>query len=105
MRIMIDWVWLALIWLALMVAVLPIVIGIGWAVVEGSILPRLVPRKEIEAMADEVMRHHPENPEDWAFMEEHAAWYRSLSFEQGKWHRVREAIRMRLLAGDPPPAA
>lgn len=37
---------------------------------------RLVPRKEIEAMADEVMRDHPEDREEWAFMEEHAAWYR-----------------------------
>lgn len=35
-------------------------------------------------------------------MEEHAAWYRSLSFGQGKWHRVRKVIRYRLLSGGPP---
>jgi len=101
---MLDWLSLILKWLAVAVALSPIVIGIGWAVIEGSILPRLVPRKEIEAMADEVMRKHPSDPEDWAFMEEHAAWYRSLSFEQGKWHRVRKLIRKRLLAGVPPAA-
>lgn len=100
-----DWLWLILKWLAIAIALSPIVLGIGWAVVEGSILPRLVRRREIEAIADEVMRKHPDDPEEWAFMEEHAAWYRSLSFEQGKWHRVRKLIRKRLLAGDLPPAA
>lgn len=102
---MVDWFWLTLKWLAVAAALSPIVIGIGWAVVEGSILPRLVPRAEIEAMADAVMRDHPDDPEEWAFMEEHAAWYRSLSFEQGKWYRVRKLIRKRLLASDLPPAA
>jgi len=101
----VDWLWFLLKWLLIAMAASPIVLGIGWAVVEISILPRLVPREEIEAMADEVMRKHPEDPEEWAFMEEHAAWYRSLSFEQGKWHRVRKVIRRRLLAGDFPPAA
>ena len=60
---------------------------------------------DYEAMADEVMRKHPEDPEEWAFMEEHAAWYRSHTFEQGKWHRVRKVIRRRLLSGKYPPAA
>lgn len=70
---MLDWLWLTLKWLAIAAALSPIVIGIGWAVVEGSVLPRLVPRAEIEAMADAVMRDHPDDPEEWAFMEEHAA--------------------------------
>lgn len=96
---MLDWLVLALKWLAIALALSPIVLGVGWALVENSILPRLVPRAEIEAITDEVMRHHPDDPEEWAFMEEHAAWYRSLSFEQGKWHRVRKTIRRRLLAG------
>lgn len=99
---LLEWFCIGVKWLVIAIAVSPIVIGIGWVMVEGSILPRLVPRKEIEAMADEVMRNHPEDPEDWAFMEEHAAWHRSLSFEQGKWHRVRKAIRRRLPAGDSP---
>lgn len=86
-------------------ALSPIVIGIGWGVVVGSVLPRLVPRAEIEAMADEVMRDHPEDPEGWAFMEEHAEWFRSHVVEQGKWHRVRKTIRRRLMAGKWPPSA
>lgn len=102
---MLDWLLLVLKWLVIAAAASPVVIGVGWSVVEGSVLPRLVPRAEIEAMADAVMRDHADDPEEWAFMEEHAAWYRSHSFEQGKWHRVRKEIRRRLLAGDCPPAA
>ncbi len=97
-----DWVWIGVKWLAIAIAMSPIVIGIGWVIYEGSILPRVVPHEEIEAMADEVMRNHPDDPEEWAFIEEHAAWYRSLNFEQGKWHRVRKAIRRRLLVGRSP---
>lgn len=102
---MLDWLLLALKWLLIAAALSPIVLGIGWAIYEGSILPRLVPCAEIEAMADAVMRDHPDDPEEWAFMEERAAWYRSLSFEQGKWRRVRKEIRKRLLAGEYLPAA
>ncbi len=90
-------------WFAL--AVSPIALGVGWVVYEGLIRPRLIPRAQIEASADEVMRNHPEDPEEWAFMEEHAAWHRSNAFEQGKWRRVRKVIRRRLLSGDHPPAA
>lgn len=99
-----DWIRYIVGWLAVVIALAPMVLGIGWAIYEGSVLPRLVPRAEIEAMADAVMRDHPEDPEEWAFMEEHAAWYRSLIFEQGKWHRVQKVIRRRLLAGDFPSA-
>ncbi|KMO21627.1 hypothetical protein SQ03_02865 [Methylobacterium platani JCM 14648] len=42
------------------------------------------------------MREHPEDPEGWAFGEEHAAWVRSRAVEQGRWRRVRRRIRARL---------
>lgn len=99
-----DWLLFALKWLAMAISLSPFLIGIGWVFYEGSIRPRRVPREEIEAMADAVMRDHPEDPEGWVDMEEHAAWYRSLSFEQGKWHRVRMVIRRRRLADAPPSA-
>ncbi|PWR19049.1 hypothetical protein [Zavarzinia compransoris] len=91
----------ALKWLAVAAALSPIAAGLGWAVVEGVILPRLVSRAEIEALADAVLRDHPDAPEAWAAMEEHAAWHRSLGFEQAKWRRIRKALRRRL----PPPGA
>lgn len=96
---MAEWLWTGMKWLLIALAVSPIVIGVGWAVVEGSILPLFVARREIEAMADDLMRRYPNDPEQRAFIEEHAAWYRSLSFEQGKWHRVRKLIRKRLQSG------
>ncbi|MBB2974013.1 hypothetical protein FHU14_004552 [Mesorhizobium sp. RMAD-H1] len=65
---LLEWFCIGVEWLVIAIAVSPIVIGIGWVMVEGSILPRLVPRKEIEAMADEVMRNHPEAPEDWVLV-------------------------------------
>lgn len=86
------------------IAVSPIVLGIGWAVIEGSILPRLIPRDEIDRLTESVMRDHPDDPEGFAFMEEHAEWFRSHAFEQGRWRRVRKTIRWRLMAGEWPPA-
>lgn len=100
-----DWIRYIAGWLAVVTALSPIVLAIAWVIYDMEVRPRLVPRAEIEAMADEVMSKHPENPEEWAFMEEESAWYRSNTFEQGKWHRVRRVIRRRLLAGDYPPAA
>jgi hypothetical protein len=67
--------------------------------VEDVILPRFIPRIEIDRLADSIMRRYPTNPEKAALREEHAAWYRSDGFEQGKWRRVRKAIRARLDSG------
>ena len=96
---MLDWIRYIVGWLPAIFALLPIVLAIAWVFYDMEIRPRLVPREEIEAMAEKVMREHPEDPEEWAFMEEESAWYRSHTFEQGKWHRVRKVIRLRLLAG------
>lgn len=83
-------------WLLVGIALSPIIIGLGWSIVEGSILPRLIPRAEIATLADDFMRRYPDNPEFAAFIEEEAAWFRSQTFEQGKWHQVRKEIRRRL---------
>jgi hypothetical protein len=99
-----DWFWIGLKWTAIAVALAPIVIGIGWGIVEGSVLPRLIPRDEIERLAEDIIGRYPADPEEAAFIEEHAAWFRSESFEQGKWRRVGKAIRRRLIASQAPPA-
>jgi hypothetical protein len=85
-------------WALFALALSPIVIGIGWGIVEGSVLPRLIPHEEIERMADDLMRRYPADPEEAAFIEEQAAWFRSEDHEQGKWHRVRKLIKLRLNA-------
>ncbi|MCO5131825.1 MAG: hypothetical protein M9932_14885 [Xanthobacteraceae bacterium] len=84
-------------WVAIGVAASPIIVGIGWSIVEASILPRFIPRSEIDGLADDIMRRRPNDAEEAAFIEEHAAWYRSQDYEQGKWRRVRKEIRRRLM--------
>lgn len=86
-------------WSLIALAASPIIIGVGWGIVEDVILPRFIPRTEIDRLADSIMRRYPANPEKAALTEEHAAWYRSEGFEQGKWRRVRKAIRARLDSG------
>ncbi len=86
-------------WALVAIAASPIVIWLGWGVVESLILPRFISRAEIERLADSVMQRYPLDPEEAAFIEEHAAWYRSEGYDQGKWHRVRKLIRQRLRNG------
>jgi hypothetical protein len=83
-------------WGLVALAVSPIVIGIGWEIVEGSLLPKLIPHKEIERLADDLIRRYPSDPQEAAFVEEQAAWCRSKSYDQGKWHRVRKLIRQKV---------
>jgi hypothetical protein len=91
-----DWLWTALKWLAVIVVLSPIWGAIGWEVIAGVLLPRLIPRRDIERHADEIMRQYPEDPEQAAFINEHRAWRDSDSREQGKWKRVRREIGRRL---------
>ena len=95
---MIDWFWIILKWSAATLALLPMIIGIGCGIYEGSIRPRLIPQDKIEAMTDDVMRDHAEDPVGWAFMEEYAAWLRGHTFKQGQRRRIRRSIQKRLLA-------
>lgn len=89
-------------WTMIAFALAPIVTAIVWSIVESAILPRLIPKAEIDALADDVMRRFPDDPEQAAFIEEHAAWFRSKIDEQGRWHRVRKEVRRRLMAASGP---
>jgi len=64
-----------------------------WHAWEFHILPRRIPREEIERLADEIRRKHPDDPDYLAYVEERAAWHRSDTFEQGKWRRVRRELK------------
>lgn len=85
-------------WLAVGLALSPLVLGLASAMVEGSILPRFIPRAEIDRLADDIMRRYPDDPEEVAYNEEYASWHRSEMYDQGKWHRVRKEIQRRLIA-------
>lgn len=83
-------------WLIIAASLSPIIGAIGWVIWDMEIRPRLIPRDEIERLADDIMRRYPDDPEEAAFIEEHAAWFRSNSYEQGKWKRVRKLLLYRV---------
>lgn len=85
-----------LVWMLYAFALAPIVLGFGGAMVADLVLPRLIPRKEIERLADELMASFPNDPEEAALAEEHAAWCRSNGYDQGKWRRVRKLLARKL---------
>ena len=85
-----------LVWpIAMAVCTAPIWGTLLWHLYELSVRPRLIPKGEVEKLAQETIALYPDDPEDAAFTQEHAAWYRGEPFEQGKWHRVRKALRKR----------
>jgi hypothetical protein len=86
-------------WILVVAALSPIWLALGWELIDGLIRPALIPRAEIERAADDLLQRYPDDPEAAAFREEHAAWYRSDSYERGRWRRVRKEIQRRLRGG------
>lgn len=86
-----DWT-LVGIWV---VCLSPIWGAFAWGFWEGSIRPGLIPRDEIVGQADRLWAIDDDRAFDKACMEEHAAWYRSNIFEQGRWRRIRREIMRR----------
>jgi hypothetical protein len=84
-----------LMWAGIGTAIAPIWGAFLWELWEGSIRPRLVPAAEIDALVAAMLTQHWSRAEEMAFIEEDRAWRYSDSFEQGKWRRVRKAIRAR----------
>lgn len=86
-----DW-WVISKWIVIAVAVFPIWGSLLWVIWDVSIRPRLIPKAEIEAEANAMLARWGARAAEMAFIEEHAAWFRSHSFEQGRWHRIRVTI-------------
>lgn len=63
-----------------------------WFLNELYIRPLLIPKAEIERMADVLRLSHPANPAEAAFTEEQNAWYRGETYQQGKWRRIRKLL-------------
>ena len=59
---MVEWLWSTLTYAVAAAVLSPVAFAIGWALVEGLILSRLIPREAIDARAEAVMREHPEDP-------------------------------------------
>lgn len=83
-----DWLW----WGLVAICTAPIWGTLIWFLNELYIRPLLIPKAEIERLANELRRSHPADAEEAAFDEEQNAWYRSETFEQGKWRRVRRLL-------------
>ena len=87
-------VWRDIIWWALtIVCTAPIWGTLIWFLNELYIRPLLIPKAEIKRLADQLKLNHPANPVEAAFDEELNAWYRSETFEQGKWRRVKRSLQ------------
>ncbi len=81
-------------WKLAAMAAIPVA-AVAYYVYENVVRPGRIPQEEIESLADEMERRHPDDPDDGAFVEEQAAWFRGDIHEQGRWHRVRKALRAR----------
>lgn len=83
-------------WLLIALALSPPACAIALMILWGFILPASIPRAEIERLANDIMGRYPDDPEEAAFIEEQAAWFRSQMHEQMRWRRVRRQIRASL---------
>ena len=84
-----DWPW----WVIAGVATAPTWGAFLWHTYEFRVRPMFIPRAEIDRLVAEMLQQ--EDSERAAFFEEQAAWYRGDVLEQGKWRRVRRALRAR----------
>lgn len=82
-----DWLW----YLIVGVAMTPIWDTFLWHTYQFSIRPRIISQEEINRLVANMLAKP--DPEEAAFVNEQAAWYRSDTFEQGKWRRVRRELQ------------
>ncbi|MCD7059120.1 hypothetical protein [Pelagibacterium xiamenense] len=71
-----------------------------WHVWEFRIRPLFIPKPEIDAVVDALIEKHGPDAEDWARGYEEEGWYRSDTYLQGKWRRVRRELWRRYEAGE-----
>ena len=82
-------------WVIGLTTLSPILAALAVTAVEQRFLPLRIPSAEIHRLADDLERRAPEDPEEAALLEEHAAWHRSQGWERGKWRRVRKELQAR----------
>lgn len=72
----------------------------AWHEWEFRLRPLLIPKAEIEAMADRLIAKHGPDAESAAYAEEEHAWHDSNTCEQGRWRRVRRELWRRYERGE-----
>lgn len=71
-----------------------------WEIWRHHIWPLLIPKAEIERLADELTARYGPRAEQMAYVEEDRAWRYCDPFEEGKWRRVRHELWRRYDAGE-----
>jgi hypothetical protein len=87
-------------WIVWLFAFSPVWIAVGYAVWESDVRPRLIPKDDIDALADNLIALHGPHAEDVALTKEYRAWRHSRACERGQWHRVRRELWRRYEDGD-----
>jgi hypothetical protein len=82
----------ALPWIAIGAASSPIWGTFLWVLWQGFVRPRLIPERDIDALAAAMLARYGPKAEEAASAEEELAWRNSETFERGKWRRVRRRI-------------
>ncbi|MEQ8659153.1 MAG: hypothetical protein RIC24_17740 [Hyphomicrobiales bacterium] len=82
-------------------AVALVIVGvISWHTWVHRIRPLLIPKSDIDRMADALIAEHGSRAEEIASMEEDRAWRYSNTLKQGIWRRVRRELQRRYEAGE-----
>ncbi|NRG17578.1 hypothetical protein HPQ64_07745 [Rhizobiales bacterium] len=71
-----------------------------WHAWQFRLKPLAIPKAKINAIVDDLIAQHGPDAEDWARGYEEEQWYRSDTYEQGKWRRVRRELWRRYHAGE-----
>ena len=84
-----------ILWFIIGAASAPIWGSLLYVLWQGVVRPRLIPAKEIERLAAQMVERHGDRAADAVFANEYHAWRCSNGFEQAKWRRVRCQIERR----------
>lgn len=78
-------------WFAIAAALSSVWGALLWEIWEGVVRLRMLPQKEIDALARQMIAEYGQRAADSAFANEDRAWRYSDRFERAKWRRVRLA--------------
>jgi hypothetical protein len=79
-------------WAVLAIGLTPVLGTLLYEMWQGTVRPRLVPRRIIDCAAAAILARHGDQAEEMALIAEDRAWSYSDSFKQGCWRRVRKRI-------------
>lgn len=82
-------------WVVGVIALSPVWGALAWELWNGKIRPSFIPKYEIESEVHTLYDRYGDEAFDRACTEEHSAWHRSETYQQGRWRRIRREIMRR----------